>query len=212
MRRPVPCFLALESYWSEDLASRESVQPFVKGLCDLYQWEFHYRTFDSGNDIKLWVDNFNRIRRSGRHKVVYIASHGSSRVLATLEEKIPTKVLVSALKAAPSIVGLHLGACSLGQEPLLNGIMRKTSLQWVAAYDREVPWMESSILDLLFWSWIYGGVPRPKRTRRLTPEQAAHQLYERFNFSREMGFRVVFRDPKEGIVSSWKTWGGKPAA
>ncbi len=209
MKRPKPCFLALESYWSEDLVARESIQPFVKGLCDLHQWEFCYRTFDSSDDIKLWVGSFNKIRRSGRHKILYIASHGSTKVLETLEEKIQVKTLISILKNAPSIVGLHLGACSLGREPLLNEILKKTSLQWVAAYDREVPWMESTTLDLLFWSWIYIGIPRPKRVRRVSPEEAAHALYERFNYSREMGFRVVFRKQTGGpINSSWSTWEG----
>ncbi|MHC4107651.1 MAG: hypothetical protein ACYSTY_06150, partial [Planctomycetota bacterium] len=88
-------------------------------------------------------------------------------------------------------------------------ILKKTSLQWVAGYDREVPWMESTTLDLLFWSWIYIGVPRPKRVRRVSPQEAAHELYKRFNYSREMGFRVVFREQKDGLInSSWTTWTG----
>jgi hypothetical protein len=208
MRRKKPCLLVLESYWSQDLRERESVQPFVKGLCDLNAWEFHYRTFDSANDLALWIKNFNAIRRSGKDKIVYLATHGSKAGrLRTLERNIPMQSLTRILKPAKSIVGLHLGSCNLGQPALLEGLARKTPVQWVAAYDQEVPWLESTALDLLFWSWIYAGAPRPKRTRRLTPEAAAHELYDRFNYAREMGFRVVFRRPgSEGIASSWDTW------
>ncbi len=208
MRRKAPCFLVLESYWSEDLTQRESVQPFIKGLCDLNQWEFHYRTFDSGNDLLFWIKSFQKIRRSRQSKIVYIASHGSAKgMLTTLEENIPIATLIKALKPATSVTGLHLGACSLGQPAILKKILKSCPLQWVAAYDQEVPWLESTALDLLFWSWIYAGAPRPQRSRRLTPEHAAHELYARFNVAREMGFRVIFRATESGPpVSSWETW------
>jgi hypothetical protein len=208
MKKKKPCLLVLESYWSEDLRERESVQPFVKGLCDLYAWEFHYRTFDSANDLSLWIKNFNAIRRSSSEKIIYLATHGSKGgKIRTLEQSIPTKKLAQILKPAKSIIGLHLGSCNLGQPTILEELAKKTSLSWVAAYNQEVPWLESTALDILFWSWIYAGVPRPKRARRLTPESAAHELYTRFNYAREMGFRVVFRRPGPGgIASSWETW------
>ena len=208
MRKKKPCFLVLESYWSEDLRERESVQPFVKGLCDLNAWEFHYRTFDSANDLALWIDNFNTIRRSGSDKILYVATHGSKAgKLRTLERNIPIRTLARILAPAKSIVGLHLGSCNLGQPKILEQLARKTSVSWVAAYDQEVPWLESTALDLLFWSWIYAGGPRPTRNRRLLPEAAAHELYARFNYAREMGFRVVFRRPGgRGFASSWDTW------
>ncbi|MBD3336631.1 MAG: hypothetical protein GF355_14055 [Candidatus Eisenbacteria bacterium] len=207
-KRAKPCFLVLESYWSENLTERDSVLPFLRGLCDLYRWESHYRTFDSANDLDLWTGQFNRLRRAGQEKIVYIASHGSSAgVLTTVEQKIPLDQLLHALRPAKNIVGLHLGACSLGQPPILEEILKKTSIDWVAAYDRDVPWLESTMLDLLFWSWIYAGAPRPQRSRRLTPEAACHELYARYNVSRAMGFRVVFRGPgTTGPVSSWDTY------
>jgi hypothetical protein len=211
MKKTKPCFLVLESYWSGNLRERDSVQPFVKGLCDLHAWEFHYRTFDSANDLSLWIEKFNAIRRTGKHKIIYLATHGSKAgKLWTVEEKIPMKSLVRALRPAKSVVGLHLGSCNLGQATILEQLIRKTPIDWVAAYDQEVPWLESTLLDLLFWSWIYAGAPRPKRSRRLTPEAAAHELYDRFNYAREMGFRVVRRRPgRGGLASSWDTWPGR---
>jgi hypothetical protein len=202
-----PCFLVLESYWSEDLTQHDSVQPFIKGLCDLYQWEFHYRTFDSANDLSFWIDSFQKIRRSKQQKIVYIASHGDAKgQLTTLEENIPITKLSKALNAAPSVMGLHLGACSLGKSDLLEKLLKSTPLEWVAAYDQEVPWLESTALDLLFWSWIYAGAPRQKTSRRLTPEGAAQELYRRFNVAFDMGFRVISRgDGETGVVSSLDT-------
>ena len=97
MRRKKPCFLVLESYWSEDLRERESVQPFVKGLCDLQAWEFHYRTIDSANDLKLWIKNFNVARRSRSDKIVYLATGPINDVVAvaTGDLTAPTQLLVN---------------------------------------------------------------------------------------------------------------------
>lgn len=204
---PRPCFLVLEAYWSDKLTARDSVQPFLKGLCDLNRWELHYRTFDSGNDLVLWIHQFNQLRRPGQEKIVYVAGHGSKGVIATVEERIPLRSLVAALLPAKNLVGLHLGACSVGQPRFLQELIKKTALRWVAAYDREVPWLESTMLDLLFWSWIYAGAPRVRRSRRLTPEAAAHELYGRYNYSRDMGFHLVFRGPgRQGPVSAWDTY------
>jgi len=202
-RRPKPCFLVLESYWSEDLTERESVHPFIKGLCDLNLWEFHYRTFDSANDLRLWITNFNRIRRARAEKILYLASHGSTAGrLWTLEQTIPLRSLLRIVKQAKSVVGLHLGSCNLGKSSMVKKLLTDTSLQWVASYDREVPWMESTVLDLLFWSWMYAGAPRARRSRRLTPESAAQELYSRFNYARDMGFQVLYREPGSGRVVS----------
>lgn len=208
MKKSRPCFLVLESYWSKKLRERDSVQPFVKGLCDLYAWEFHYRTFDSANDLELWIQSFNSVRRTGKHKIIYVATHGTrAGRLWTLEEKIPIASLERILRPCRSIVGLHLGSCNLGQAEILEQLVAKTGVAWVAAYDGEVPWLESTALDLMFWSWIYAGAPRPKRSRRLSPEGAAHELYGRFQYSRQMGFRVAYRRAgRAGIGNSWDSW------
>ena len=212
MARKKPCFLVLESYWSEEITQRESVLPFVKGLCDLNSWEFFYRTFDSLNDLELWLGRFDRIRRSRAEKIVYIATHGSSEgKLWTLEQTIPLSKLGKLLAKARTVHGLHLGSCNLGQPKSLETLMNETGLSWVAAYDQEVPWLESTTLDLLFWSWIYAGAPRAQRSRHLTPEGSAHELYSRFNYARQMGFRVLQRDDRDGTLrAAWDSW--KPEA
>jgi hypothetical protein len=119
--------------------------------------------------------------------------------------------LARLLEPARSIVGVHLGSCNLGQPRLLKRLAHRTPVRWIAAYDKEVPWLESTALDMLFWSWIYSGVPRAKRSRRLTPEAAAHELYSRFNYSRDMGFRVLHRARlEEPFTSSWDSWSPPP--
>ena len=50
MKKKKPCFLVLESYWSENLRERESVQPFVKGLTRAGGGEGNGRQCHSSDD------------------------------------------------------------------------------------------------------------------------------------------------------------------
>ena len=151
---------------------------------------------------------FYTIRRSGKDKILYLATHGSrAGKLLTLEQNIPMATLGRLLEPARSLVGVHLGSCNLGQPRFLRRLAEKTPVRWIAAYDKEVPWLESTALDMLFCSCIYSGVPRAQRSRRLTPQAAAHELYARFNYSREMGFRVMYRErPGEPFTASRDSW------
>ena len=97
-----PVFLVLEAYWESNIEDTSSVQPFVKGLCETCGWEYFYRHFDSANDIRLWLREFDRIRRPKCQKVLYIAAHGNAGFLRTLETKIPTKELLSSISHTKS--------------------------------------------------------------------------------------------------------------
>jgi hypothetical protein len=200
-----PIFLVLEAYWEKDIEDDSTVRPFVKGLCDAYGWEYFHRFFDSANDIRLWLKEFDRTRRPGCQKIVYLAAHGSAGYLHTLETRISTGRLLSIIAQARSLTGVHLGSCNLAKKHFSRKLLKSSNVKWVAAYRREIPWLESMALDLLFWNWIFSGVPRTKRSVRLSPAKAAREIYSGFSLARDMGFQVVHR--KRGtrkVESSWE--------
>ena len=75
-------------------------------------------------------------------------------------------------------------------------------MDWVAAYDQGGPLAgEHGARPALLVLDLRRSAARPNGPRRLTPEAAAHELYARFNYAREMGFRVVVRRPgPHGLV------------
>jgi hypothetical protein len=203
-----PVILVLESDWARSLRERPSVYPFMHGMCEANEWTLYYRHFDSLNDIDLWIERFQRMRpKKGSRKIVYLAAHGEKSGIRTLETCIPGEKLIPIFEKAPSIVGMHFASCYLCQTDLPRKLVEKNHLKWVAGYTKEVDWLESTLVDLLFLHWMYIGVPRKQRSRRLGIEKTPEELYRKFEISETLGFTVFYR-PKYAreVESSLERW------
>ncbi len=204
-----PVLLVLEALWSEDLRDLSSVFPFISGLCAANEWTLYYRRFDSANDIQHWVNRFQRMH-VGREKakILYLAAHGTRKGFKTREGLIPATTLVPILRKATSIRGVHLGSCALARSKLPRLLIGKTKVRWVAGYTKEVHWVESTLVDLLFLDWMYTGVPKGERTRWLGLAKTPAEIYRRFAVAEALGFTVFYR-PKyareiESSLLEWK--------
>ena len=204
-----PVFLVLEALWSEDLRDLSSIYPFISGLCAANEWTLYYRRFDSVNDIQHWVDRFQRMRvGGGKAKILYLAAHGTLKGLETREGLIPGAKLVPILRKAPSIRGVHLGSCALARSDMPRRLIEKTKVRWVAGYTKEVHWLESTLVDLLFLDWMYTGVPKGERSWWLGLAKTPAEIYRRFAVAEALGFTVFYR-PKyareiESSLLEWK--------
>ena len=203
-----PVILVLESDWARNLRENPSVYPFMNGMCEVNEWPLYYRHFDSLNDIEFWVEQFQGMRpKQGSRKIVYLAAHGKKAGIETIETLIPGEKLIPILKKAPSVVGLHFGSCYLCETDLPQKIVKKTHVKWVSGYTKEVDWIESTLVDLLFLHWMYAGVPRKQRARRLGVEKTPEEIYKRFEVAEALGFTVFYR-PKYAreVESSLDRW------
>jgi len=203
-----PVFLVLEALWSEDLRDLSSIYPFISGLCTANEWTLYYRWFDSANDIQHWVNRFQRMRVGrDKAKILYLAAHGTRKGLETREGLIPGAKLVPILRKAPSIRGVHLGSCALARSDMPRRLIEKTKVRWVAGYTKEVHWLESTLVDLLFLDWMYTGVPKGERSWWLGLAKTPAEIYRRFAVAEALGFTVFYR-PKyaRDVVSSLMEW------
>jgi hypothetical protein len=203
-----PVILILESDWARNLRENPSVYPFIKGMCEANEWKFYYRHFDSLNDIEFWVDKFQGMRpKKGSRKIVYLAAHGEKSGIRTIETLIPGSKLIPIFRKAPSIVGMHFASCYLCDSDLPQRLVEKTPLKWVSGYTKEVDWLESTLIDLLFLHWMYIGVPRKQRARRLGVEKTPEEIYRKLEMSEALGFTVFYR-PKYAreVESSLERW------
>jgi len=150
--------LVLESPWSTDLADETSVRPFIEGWADLRNIEISYRMYHDKNDLEHWLSLF---MAHPVLRICYIAGHGQGSRLKGLTKDINPSSISKATKkrrnAASCQKGILLGSCEIGADlrTLLNSCGKKIS--WVAGYDREIPWMEATICDLLFIDYMLFG-------------------------------------------------------
>lgn len=150
--------LVLECPWSDELEDRQSVRLFMQGWADLNKISLSYRMYYSTRDLTLWLARFIK---HDEMQVCYIAGHGKGgRLRGHINGINLNKVARSTSSRGPGghyNKGILLGACDVGknlEEFMLNCGSR---ISWVAGYDRETPWLEGTISDLLFLEYKLKG-------------------------------------------------------
>jgi hypothetical protein len=153
--------LVLESDWGEDLVDSRSMRPFLEGLASALDITIVYRTFHTGRDLQHWLRQM--FLAKGRPRIAYISSHGRGRFLHASLQDVGIdlrRVLAAASRGtrrSHGRRGLLLGACEIGRD--LDGILAaaRGRLSWVAGYEVQVPWVESTLIDLAFMSYLLSG-------------------------------------------------------
>jgi hypothetical protein len=203
--------LVLESDWGEDLVDSRSMRPFLEGLAATLDIAIVYRTFHTGRDLTHWLRQM--FLAKGRPRIAYISSHGRGRFLHASLQSVGIdlrRVLAAASRGtrqAHSKRGLLLGACEIGRD--LDGILAaaRGRLDWVAGYEVEVPWIESTLIDLAFLSYLLSGrrvhvangkcvLRRQLRTTKTgLSEKAATWVGQDFGVAHALRFRAKDRRP-----------------
>lgn len=198
--------LVLESDWGEDLVDARSTRPFLEGLASALDITIVYRTFHTARDLTHWLRQMFLARAKPR--IAYISSHGDGRFLqASLGNGgiDLRRILTAAAKGTRQNHGrrgLMLGACEVGRD--LDGILAaaRGRLNWVAGYEVEVPWVESTLIDLAFLSYLLSGRRvhashgkcvlrrRLRSTKTSSSEKAATWVGEDFGVANALRFRA----------------------
>ena len=156
--------LVLESPWSDKLDDEKSVRLFTKGWADLNNISLSYRMYHDTHDLSRWLEKYTR---HPEITICYIAGHGQGGRLAGLIKGINLKnVSRSTARKGPGgnyKKGILFGACDVGKK--LEDFIDQcgSRIRWVAGYDKETPWLEGTISDLLFIEYMTRGRIRRQR-------------------------------------------------
>ena len=186
--------LVLENPWNESVADAISVAPFVEGFS---RWAWNVKTYSRpfyrGDELRIWLEDFARPRQGIGRRLIYVAAHGSRGRLGGLPDgtgAMNFASFVAALKRVGGVEGVHLGCCEVGNPGNMARLLkrdrrlRKTPCRWVAGYRKYVDWLDSMIVDLLFWRAL---LMDPKHNAWA----AARKTYREFPKARKLGFGVV---------------------
>lgn len=156
--------LVLEHPWSEDLKNSMSVKPFLDAWSAINNFSISYRMYHDHDDLKLWIKKFVS---EPKIKICYIAGHGTGGRLSGLGKKINIGSVLSqeTIQPKPKSTdqtvcdkGILFGSCFVGGS--IDKILRENcgeKIKWLAGYGIDVPWMESTICDLLFLQYKLHG-------------------------------------------------------
>lgn len=153
--------VVLEGRWER--ARNISVRSLFDLLVDMQfgsSHKYHFENFATGESLKEIIGSV--CRNHSRKKYIYIGAHGNSNYIQGSVQHVSRTVLNNIFreKLGAGIKGIFFGACLFGNKKnaqfffdMEAGVLRNVT--WIAGYGKSVDWVESSILDILFWKKIF---------------------------------------------------------
>jgi len=185
----IKSILVLESPWDTESLRSQSVWPFVSEFCHIMGVEPLYRTFHDSASLAHWVEVFHSEHQASS-KLLYVAAHGHRSRISALTA-VNHSTVADILKRAKSIEYVHFGSCSFGNEVSLRGLMKAARhVRWIAGYDTDISWVESTLFDILFWHRV---LFRDDETKGKHQTTLMTELYQNNPLAKEMGFTVCYR-------------------
>lgn len=158
--------VCLEAYWDDQLFVQKTVKPFFDAMNQLMRFPLliAHRYVESAKGLKyytqypdglLWKDPF-----SWNTPLFYMAFHGRPGTIGTILDKIGPNLLCDAFqKYGGYDTMVYFGSCSVfkgekGRE-FASDFLKASGVRAIIGYDRDVDWIQSMIIDLLFIQKFY---------------------------------------------------------
>lgn len=198
---------AIESTWWRK--KNTSIRGLLEVVADIKVKNPHGYHYEMANNIEGLKKAIETLASSKDVRYLYIAMHGNEGGIVphdgeTLSVTVLRNTLVRAKQQRKSLRGLYLGCCDFGTVEMASKLFEKDiSPTWIAGYSTEVDWLQSSALDMLFFSTLISplrnGVRETEmqRIRRVVGmiHSAVPGLVE------SLGFGVFVRDSDNGAHS-----------
>lgn len=162
----------IEGKWS----SRKNLS--VKLLFDLLSdlnfdnpHEYYYEMFCDDRSLENVVSRMGQTRGV---RYLYLGAHGTNGYIDAAGGKVGRSRLRNILRGlgGRGIDGAFIGSCLFGREQnaeflLVPGNGDTLPIKWLAGYTTEIDWIDSSVLDMLFWNkyFCYEGTPNERIER-----------------------------------------------
>lgn len=190
--------MVLEVPWDRNAVDSISVWPFVSEFARACKTRAYYRTFSDSPSFRHWVERFDKERLPGGKggKLLYVAAHGDKGRIAGLRKRINCRTIVNSCAAAKSIGFVHFGSCFFGNEQNLDLLLKSAKkLVWVAGYEKDVDWVDSTLFDLMLWGRIK---MRDSASKGKQFQTIAEEFCEELEgLAVNLGFRFHYRRGKD---------------
>ncbi len=197
-------------------SGNDSVRPLFETLAGIVEGNPHSVRYDMFVDESSLTKIIQELTAGDFHSL-YIGSHGNDNAIEGLGDiEISRAKLRNMLRnsnSAGSIRGLYFGSCLIGTAKNAAFWLTDaptTGLQWVAGYTEKVNWIDSSAIDMIFWS-KYLDERKTNRSRKkgkkseIQMMQSASLEMKRLmpTVFNEMGFNIYHLDTGGTLTSVW---------
>jgi hypothetical protein len=165
-------------------------------LSDLHTGSHHGYEYEMANSRAAFQESVARHLRNENCNYLYVASHGNDTGLSLFNDDGISRTLIRNLLKRHSderyLAGLYLGSCSFISKDIIAFLYEEDiSPWWVAGYNKEIGWIESTAFDFLCFNKILSEMPKyaddPVRIIRKVAEQLDGECG---GLTKKLGFQI----------------------
>lgn len=205
----------IESRWWKN--GNDSVRPLFETLAGIVEGNPHSVRYDMFAEETSLTNIISDLEEDGSYHSIYIGAHGNDGAISGLGDvrisRTKLRNIFNYSNFAEHISGLYFGSCLISNQQNASFWLPgnpTTGLKWVGGYTKSVNWIDSSAIDMIFWS-KYLHERRTNRSRKRGQksdlEMVKHAASEMkklmptiFN---EMGFNIYHLDTGGTLVAVW---------
>lgn len=174
----------LEGEWERNPTSKTSVWSMLQLLKDIEKIDFFHRRVATRSDFEFYLKK-SRIRK---YSTIYFAFHGSKNQIQLGDYK-NTLSLDDIAEIADGCLEdkiVHFGSCkTCKSKEELREFKYQTGAKMVSGYEKDIDWIDSTILDLAYFSNLNELTRKGAIEKRISSKYS--DLYDRLGF-------VIMRD------------------
>ena len=192
----------IEGKWEK--RSNISIKGLFDILSDIYFDSPHSYIYEMFCDAAALNNIIKQMGEDKQVRYIYVGCHGSLDSISGSGGKVSKTQLKNTLVRLSGngsiIEGIFLGTCFFGQQENAEFLLippknNNPPIKWVAGYTESIDWIDSSVLDLLFWKKFFESSGTPVERIRYAAQEikrAASGLIE------ELGFCIYVRKKGPG--------------
>lgn len=205
----------VESRWWN--SGNDSVRPLFETLAGIVEDNPHSVRYDMFSEETSLNNVIKNIVAEKSYHSIYIGAHGNGGAIGGLgKAEISRAKLRNILRSCNKkggVSGAYFGSCLIGTERNASFWLTETpttGLKWIGGYTESVDWIDSSAIDMIFWS-KYLHERKTNRSRRKGKktelqmvQHAAHEMKKLMpTIFSELGFNIYHLDTGGTLVSVW---------
>lgn len=188
----------IEGKWEK--GKNLTVKSFFDFVCELHFKDHHAYHYEMFNNGTAFQEILPRMCSTTNIRHVYIAAHGDTDgILGSNNESISITRIKNAVRelddARGTLHSLYFGCCLFGQFSTLRDLLEASSeLTWIAGYTTSVDFVDSTLLDGLFWHHYFN-------SEEDAPLSRIKDAYSKLKadapgLMQRLGFKVAVRDAR----------------
>ena len=204
----------IESRWWS--TGNDSVRPLFEIVAGIIEDNPHSVRYDMFSEEVSLSNIVSDIAQDDGFHSIYLGGHGDENSVYGLNDNSISRVklrnIIRSCNINGNVKGIYFGSCLVANHNNASFWLgeAETNLEWVAGYKESVDWVDSSAIDMIFWSKYLLDRKRNRSRKKgkkselkMVKDSASEMKKLMPSVFNQMGFNIYYMDGGGEVVSVW---------